>query len=39
MFAKTTEDIDFPSDFKPSKDKGFSFGASRDVYKRVFTKT
>eukprot|EP00347_Sterkiella_histriomuscorum_P017361 403349677 len=38
-FVKTTEDIELPSDFKQSKDKGYSFGASREVYKRVFTKT
>ena len=28
-----------PSDFKHNKDRGFSFGASREVYKRVYTKT
>ena len=28
-----------PSDFDKHKDKGFSFGAPREVYKRVFNKT
>jgi hypothetical protein len=30
---------ELPSDFSRSKERGFSFGASRDVYKRVYTKT
>ncbi|CDW75502.1 UNKNOWN [Stylonychia lemnae] len=35
----TTEDINLPSEFSQSPKKGFSFGASREVYKRVYTKT
>lgn len=32
-------DIHIKGDFDHRKDKGYSFGASREVYKRVYTKT
>lgn len=33
------DDLNIPSDFNTSPEKGFSFGASREVYRRVYTKT
>ena len=35
---RTQFEINIPSDFGQVKEKGYTFGASREVYKRVFTK-
>ena len=37
--ANASIQYNIPSEFSPKKEKGFSFGAPREAYKRVFMNT